>query len=134
MNNFLPPFLALAFGLVAVAGLSAADHQHGSHDKAEADSAPAPSATGNTEWLNAAKAAYPLDTCVVSDDKLDGSGDMGPPIEYVHKVEGQPGRLIRFCCKSCIGDFKKDPAKFLALIDAAAAKKAAEQKGHSAHP
>lgn len=60
--------------------------------------------------------AYPLTTCVVSGDKLE-NGDMGPPVNYVHKEEGKPDRLVRFCCKSCIRDFKKDPAKYLKKID-----------------
>ena len=73
--------------------------------------------------LAQAKAAYPLDTCVVSGDKLEG--DMGGPVDYVHKEPGKPDRLVRFCCKSCIKDFKKDPAKYLKQIDAAAATKTA---------
>lgn len=64
-------------------------------------------------------AAYPLTTCVVSGDKLE-DGDMGPPINFVYKQEGKPDRLVRFCCKGCIKDFKKDPAKYLKMIDDAA--------------
>lgn len=71
----------------------------------------------------AAVAAYPLTTCVISDDKLE-DGDMGPPINYIHKEEGKPDRLVRFCCKHCIKKFKKDPAKYLKVIDDAAAAKA----------
>ncbi|CAM3063646.1 hypothetical protein [Rariglobus hedericola] len=67
-----------------------------------------------------AAAAYPLKTCVVSGDAL-GSDDMGPPIDYIHKEEGKPDRLVRLCCKACIRTFKKDPAAYLAKIDAAAA-------------
>jgi hypothetical protein len=74
-----------------------------------------------------AKADYPLSTCVVSGDKLEG-GDMGPPIDYVYKQEGKPDRLVRFCCKGCIKDFKKDPAKYLKKIDDAAAAKAKGEK------
>lgn len=58
------------------------------------------------------KEAYPLTTCVVSGDKF--GGDMGEPID---KVYGN--RLIRFCCPGCQADFNKDPAKYLAKIDAA---------------
>ena len=58
------------------------------------------------------KAAYPLDTCVVSGEKLDS---MGKP--YVITYEG---REVRFCCDGCEEDFRKEPAKFLAKIDAAA--------------
>jgi len=65
-------------------------------------------------------AAYPLDTCVVSDEKL---GEMGAPIDYIHKEAGKPDRLVRFCCKMCVSKFKKDPAKYLKKIDEAAAAK-----------
>ena len=71
--------------------------------------------------LAKAKATYPLTTCVVSGESLAG-GDMGPPIDYVYKQDGQPDRLVRFCCKMCIGKFKKAPAKYLKQIDDAAAK------------
>ena len=57
---------------------------------------------------------YPLDKCVVSDEKL---GEMGKP--YVFKHEG---REVQLCCKSCLKDFKKDPAKYLKKIDEAEAK------------
>ncbi len=85
----------------------------------------------------AAVAAYPLTTCVVSGDKLE-AGDMGPIIEYVHKEEGKPDRLVRLCCKGCVKDFKKDSAKFLKKIDDAAAAKAKGEKptasdGHAGH-
>lgn len=70
-------------------------------------------------WLDKAKAVYPLQTCVVSGDKLE-DGSMGAPVDYIHKEEGKPDRLVRFCCKSCIKTFKKTPAKYLKLIDEAA--------------
>jgi len=55
--------------------------------------------------------------------QLVATADMGKPIDYIHKEEGKPDRLVRFCCKMCIGKFKKDPAKYLKLIDEAAAQK-----------
>ena len=58
------------------------------------------------------KETYPLATCVVSGEKL--GGDIGDPIEYVYA-----NRLVRLCCKSCIKDFEKDPAKYLAILDGA---------------
>src|SRR4029079_5117058 len=70
----------------------------------------------------AAKAAYPLKTCVVSDDKLEDNS-MGGPVDYFYKVAGKPDRLVIFCCKDCVKDFEKEPAKYLAKIDAAAAAK-----------
>ncbi len=61
--------------------------------------------------------SYPLDTCVVSDEKLGSMGNA-----FVHQHEG---REVRFCCKGCLKDFKKDSAKYLKRLDAAekAAKK-----------
>ena len=62
--------------------------------------------------------AYPLTTCLVSDEKLGGHGDV---VTYVHKEAGKPDRAIRLCCDGCIDDFKKEPVKFLAKLDAAEA-------------
>ena len=62
-------------------------------------------------------AAYPLDTCVVSGEKL--GGDMGEPYDYVYKQAGQPDQLVRFCCKACLKDFLKEPAVYLEMIKAA---------------
>ena len=73
------------------------------------------------DWLAKEIAAYPLQNCTVSGDKLGGS--MGPAQDYVWRVAGQPDRLVRFCCNDCLEDFQKTPAKFLAMIDTAKAKK-----------
>ena len=51
---------------------------------------------------------YPIDTCVVSDEKL---GSMGEPVEVVHE-----GTTVKFCCDSCIPEFEKDPAKYIAKL------------------
>ena len=53
---------------------------------------------------------YPMDTCVVSGEGLD---EMGKPVDYVIGT-----RLVRFCCKGCVKMFEKNPAKYLAKIDA----------------
>lgn len=58
--------------------------------------------------------SYPLTTCVVSDEKL---GEMGKP--YVFTQDGQE---IKLCCKSCLKDFQKDPAKYLKKVETAAPK------------
>jgi YHS domain-containing protein len=55
------------------------------------------------------KAAYPLKTCVVSDEKL---GEMGKPFKFDYK-----GREVQLCCKDCKKDFDKDPAKYLKKLD-----------------
>ena len=56
---------------------------------------------------------YPLDTCIVSDEKLGADPGMKPHA-FVHE-----GREVKLCCKSCLKDFKKDTAKFIAKIEAA---------------
>ncbi len=70
-------------------------------------------------WAAKERASYPLDTCVVSDEKL---GSMGKAPEYIYRVSGQPDRLVVFCCRGCDEDFSNDPAAYLAKIDAAKAK------------
>lgn len=56
---------------------------------------------------------YPLDTCVVADEKLGADPSM-KPYAFVHE-----GREVKLCCKSCLKDFKKEPAKYIAKIEAA---------------
>lgn len=73
-----------------------------------------------------AKPAYPLTTCVVSDEKL---GEMGKPFEYVHKEAGKPDRVVLLCCDGCVKDFKADPAKYLGKLDEAAAGKTKPKAG-----
>ena len=52
---------------------------------------------------------YPLDTCIVSDEKLDS---MGKPYVFTHE-----GQEIKMCCKGCEKDFKKDTAKYLKKLE-----------------
>ena len=56
------------------------------------------------------KDSYPLDTCLVTDDKI--GGEMGDPIDYVYN-----GQLVRFCCTMCVRDFEKDPQKYLKKLN-----------------
>jgi YHS domain-containing protein len=42
---------------------------------------------------------------------------MGKPYTFTHE-----GREIQLCCKDCLKDFKKDPAKFVKKLEAAEAK------------
>jgi YHS domain-containing protein len=42
---------------------------------------------------------------VETDDEID------PSVTLVYK-----GQTIAFCCKDCIADFKKDPAKYMASL------------------
>ena len=67
---------------------------------------------GRAEDKKPAKKEYPLDKCVVSDEKL--GGDMGKPYVFTHE-----GREVQLCCKSCLKDFNKEPAKYLKKIEEA---------------
>lgn len=64
--------------------------------------------------VTAQKDSYPLETCVVSGEKL---GDMGEPVDKV--VEN---RLVRLCCAGCEKKLRQDPAKYIAKIDEAGKK------------
>lgn len=56
---------------------------------------------------------YLLDICVVSDEKLGADPGMEPHV-FVHE-----GREVKLCCKPCLKEFKKEPAKYIAKIEAA---------------
>ena len=56
--------------------------------------------------------AYPLDTCIVSDEELDDSA----------KTFTVDGKTFMTCCKKCQGKVEKDPATFAAKKDAAVIK------------
>jgi hypothetical protein len=118
--------LALAAGFLTAGAASA----HEGHDKDAAAVAhtgkgqlvPVTAKTDAT-WLAKARADYPMTTCAVSGDKFEG-GDMDKPQEFIYKESGKPDVFVRFCCKDCVKDFNKEPAKYLAMIEEAAAKKA----------
>jgi len=57
----------------------------------------------------AAAKPYPLNTCLVSGEAFEH----GKPYTFVHE-----GQEIKLCCKDCLADFKKDPAKYLAKLNA----------------
>lgn len=71
--------------------------------------------------------AYPLTTCPVSGEKL---GAMGDPV-----IISYQGREVRFCCSNCEAEFKKDPAKYVAMLDDAgkSGDKPATQPAEHAH-
>ena len=52
---------------------------------------------------------YPLDYCVVSNEKL---GSMGKPVVFIYE-----NQEIKLCCKECRQDFDADPKKFLDKIN-----------------
>ena len=66
---------------------------------------------------------YPISTCVVAGGEL---GSMGGPVEIIAGT-----RLVRFCCKGCVPKFNKEPAKYVAMIDAAWKEKHADGDGQS---
>lgn len=67
-----------------------------------------------TEKKGAKPKPYVLKVCPVSDEKL--GGEMKPHVfEY-------KGREIKLCCKDCLADFNKEPAKFIKKIETAEAK------------
>lgn len=63
---------------------------------------------------------YAPKTCVVSGREF--GGEMGEPIDYVIG-----NRMVRLCCTGCIKKLRKDPLKYLALLDKPAK---AEEKSH----
>lgn len=103
--------LIFVIGLMAVAGLggnayadsstTTATTAHSSHDG------------HGTAVTIADSPAYPVDYCVVSGEKLGGMGD---PVKYDYK-----GRTVMFCCGGCIKKFEAEPAKYIAVLDAAVA-------------
>jgi hypothetical protein len=121
---------SLLLALLAASRLTAAApapaHDHAAEPK-PADKAPALPALkdGTLEkpdaaWFAQAIASYPLTTCIVAGDDLGGKTQT--PQDYAYRRAGLPDRLVRFCCGDCKADFLKDPAKYLKILDEAAAK------------
>jgi hypothetical protein len=52
--------------------------------------------------------AYPLKTCLVTDNALNSMGD-----EQTIVYEG---RVLKFCCQPCVDKFRANPAKYLAKL------------------
>jgi len=129
----LVPSLRLFIALLASAALTpfmlADEHAAKPQDKTAASAAGSlikvDAAGVSAEWLASARAAYPLETCVVSGEKMEG-GSMGGPKEYVYRRQGDADHLVRFCCQDCVKDFGENPTKYLLEIDGA---KAAKAKG-----
>lgn len=51
---------------------------------------------------------YPLDTCIVTGNKL---GSMGTPVTKTYD-----NREVKFCCNPCVKTFEKNPEKYLAKL------------------
>jgi len=74
-----------------------------------ADDTKTPAKETKTEVKKDAVKPYPLDTCIVSGEKL---GEMGKPVVFVYQ-----GQEIKLCCKSCKPKFDKEPAKYLKKLE-----------------
>ena len=61
-----------------------------------------------TAGLSLAASAYPLKTCLVTDNEL---GSMGKVVPKIHD-----GQQVKFCCKPCVKKFNANPAKYLAKL------------------
>ena len=96
---------ALLVTALAAAVLIGCDKKEPAAPKADAPKTETPAA--GTDAKTAAK-PYTLDVCIVTGEKL---GSMGAPVVHVHE-----GQEVKLCCKSCLPDFKKEPAKFLAKL------------------
>lgn len=102
----LIPVTFIAGGLFLGCGGESHDHHDHDHDgDGEPDHGPGEHGT-STKGDD-----YPLKTCLVSDEDLESMGGA-----FVHKHEGV---TVKFCCEGCVGDFQKDPKKFLAKLEAA---------------
>ncbi len=53
---------------------------------------------------------YPLTKCLVSGEDLDS---MDERVSTVHE-----GQVFEFCCKPCLTKFRKNPAKYQAMLAA----------------
>ncbi len=110
-------FCSAVLALALTTGLAPSLHAAEKNDKqgpaADAAKKPTPA---EAALIAKARAAYPLKTCLVSDETL---GSMGEATPYIHRATGQPDRVLFVCCDGCIDDFKANPAKFLAKLDAA---------------
>jgi YHS domain-containing protein len=59
-------------------------------------------------------ATYPLKKCPVSDETL---GEHGKPVKATHE-----GTDVYLCCKACVKDFNKEPAKYAEMVKKAGKK------------
>jgi hypothetical protein len=69
----------------------------------------------NDAYVASQKPSYPLDTCVISDEKL---GSMGEPIDFLYGT-----RLYRLCCGGCKKAVMKNADALWAKIETARAAK-----------
>jgi hypothetical protein len=105
-------------------GATAVDHVHGTRlvrfccGDCVKEFQKDPAATNkklDAAYVEKQKASYPLDTCLVSGEKL---GSMGEPIDYLYGT-----RLYRLCCAVCKKEISKHPYAMVAMVEAARAAK-----------
>jgi YHS domain-containing protein len=94
--------VSLPLAVLCLAGLAA------SFQEKAAAPASAPDPVKEAALIAEQLPTYPLTTCPVSHDSLEA---MGKPMDLLHE-----GRLVRLCCKSCVKEFKKDPATTAAIL------------------
>ena len=102
----------LGYGLLALSGLALVVRRR--YPVPVFLATPLAALAADKEKEKDSKKPYPLETCVVSGEKL---GEMGKPVVHDYK-----GREVKFCCKDCIKDFNKDPDKYIKKLDEAEAK------------
>lgn len=103
----------------ALAGLLLVGCSNGDSTPPTSDATPG---VADTSAASDAEASYPLDTCVVSGEKL---GSMGEGYEV--EVEG---RTVKLCCAGCEDQLRAEPAKYLAILDDAAVNVHPNDDGH----
>ncbi len=136
MHTKIPFSTFVLAAAIFVGGPAFAQHEH--HQPAA--TTPSAAAAGKlipvtpkeAAWAENARKNYPVDVCVASGEKL---GSMGKSPEYIYRVDGKPDRLVVLCCDGCEEDFKKEPARYLAMLDDAAKSRPPAKKagGHDAH-
>ena len=110
-----PPFALVAFLplLIVIPGCGKTSepetHDHEDHDQKHSQASSEP----ETTTAAVRNDDYPLTTCLVSGEPLDA---MGGHVSVQHE-----GHEVRFCCKSCVKEFNKEPTKYLAMLNKAAA-------------
>ena len=97
----------LAVAVLAVALVVMLAFAHDEHHQTSATSDVKPATADAKVAINSA--AYPLDYCIVSGEKL---GEMGDPV-----VKTYNGREVKFCCNMCPPKFEKDKAKYTKKLD-----------------
>lgn len=80
--------------------------------------------TNSTAAANRKPVPYPLDTCIISGDKLGG---MSEPVVFLYQTNGI-NQEIKFCCPMCKSEFLKSPDKYMKIIQQAETKSKSDNK------